>query len=95
MTKKKELFTEIEKLQKLVKAPFEYYNKKFLYKEEFFQYYREKGWDERKIKWLWVLAVAKSGIVRLAVTFEADEFPPREIRSRSVLELVKDDLCEE
>lgn len=39
--------------------------------------------------------MAKSRIARLAVTFEADEFLPREIRSRSVLELVECDLCEE
>ena len=82
-------------LRKIIRLPFKYYRKKILYKEEFFQFFKDQGWSDDEIDELWFLAIAKSGIVNFWFIPEADDFPPKEIRDRMVIELVESDLCKE
>ena len=88
MKNKKINLKDKRKLRKLVEEPFRFYGEKVIYEEEFFEYFRRHGWSEDDIERLWVFAVGE-GIVRFGVSPEADEFPPRKIRGRVILELVE------
>ena len=95
MEKDKDRFANIKELRRLVRAPFKHYGRNVIYEDEFFKYFRDKGWSDEDIERLWIAAIADSGIVKMGVIPEAKEYPPKEIIGRPVLVLTKYKVKEE
>ena len=79
----------IKEVRKLIREAFKHYNKKEIYKEEFYNYFKNKGYTQEEIDELWYRAIGESGIVKCGVYFEADELPPKKIIERQFLELIR------
>jgi len=87
MSVKKSL-KDVKSLRELMREPFKHYGKKVLYKEEFFQYFREKGWKEKDIEDLWVMGIARSGIVQWGMIPEIVEFPSK-VEAKTAIRLLE------
>ena len=81
--------TTPKELRKLIKKLFKHYRRREVYKDEFYDYFRAKGFTQEEIDELWYRAIGESGIVKCGVYFEADEIPPKKIIERHFLELIR------
>jgi len=63
--------------------------KREIYKDEFYEYFERKGYTKEQIKLLWFLIIGKSRMVKWGVQFEADEIPPKKIKSKPFIELIR------
>jgi len=79
----------LKELRKLVRELFKHYGRDEVYKDEFFEYFRNKGFKDEEIKILWVKVIGKSGLVRLSFHIIADELPPKEIKSKAFIKLIR------
>jgi len=78
-----------KELRKIVRELFKHYNKEEIFKDEFHQYFKKKGYTDEQINLLWILIIARSGIVRWGVIPEADQLPPKKIINKPFIELIK------
>jgi len=80
---------EIKKLRKLVRELFRYYGRDEVYEDEFYEYFRNKGLKDEEIEILWLRVIGESGLVRWEIHVVADELPPKEIKSRPYIKLIR------
>lgn len=80
---------DIKKLRKLIRELFKHYGRKEVYEDEFYEYFRNKGFSDEEIERLWIRAISRSGIVKWGVYVEADQLPPKKIKEKTFLELIR------
>ena len=79
----------LKELRELVKELFAYYGRDEVYEDEFFEYFKNKGFTEEEIDTLWLMVLGKSGLVKLGMHVEADDLPPKKIIRRVFIKLIK------
>ena len=60
-----------------------------VFKDEFIEFFRKKGYNDEEIETLWLLIISRSGIVKLGVLFEGEGLPPKKIINRPFNKLIK------
>ena len=78
-----------KELRKIVRELFKHYNKEEIFKDEFHQYFKRKGYTDEQINLIWFSIIGKSGMVKWGIQFEANEIPPKKIKSRPFIKLIR------
>jgi len=79
----------IKEIRKLIREAFKHYNRKEIYKDEFYNYFKNKGYTEEEVDDLWLRTIGESKIVKWGIHFEADQLPPKKIIKRQFIKLTK------
>ena len=78
-----------EELRKMVRELFKHFSRDEVFKDEFFDYFRGKGYSDEEIRILWVRVIGESDMVRWEIHVWADELPPKEIKGRAYIKLIR------
>jgi len=69
-------------LKKIIKRVFEHFNRNIVYKDEFYEYFREKGLNNDEIDELWIKVITELKKIEWGVHFFSNDFPPKNIKRR-------------
>ena len=77
----------LQELKKLVKELFKHYRRRKVYEDEFYNYFKAKGFSEEDIDILWVRVIGESNLIKIGVHLQADKLPPKKVKERPFIEL--------
>ena len=81
----------VRELRRLVRELFRFYGRDRVFRDEFFDYFRCRGFGDDDIELLWYMVIGRSRLVRFGFYVDAadNEIPPRKFIKKAFIRLLK------